>query len=71
MDIEAVLNSIDSRIRDNDQSQRIKQLAERLEAAFGRMRAQGVKNELEHDWTELKAKFDAALKLVQKETGLY
>lgn len=71
MDIEAALNSIQSRIRDNEQRERIRQLAERFEAAFVQMRAQGVKNELDRDWTALKAEFEAALKLVQKETGLY
>ena len=71
MDIEAALNSLQSRIRDSEQRERIKQLAERIETAFEKTRSQGVKKELELDWAALKAQFDTVLGEVQKETGLY
>ena len=71
MDIEAALNSLQSRIRDSEQRERIKQLAERIETVFEKTRSQGVKKELELDWAALKAQFDTVLGEVQKETGLY
>ncbi len=71
MDIEAALNSLQSRIRDSEQRERIKQLAERIETAFEKTSSQGVKKELELDWAALKAQFDTVLGEVQKETGLY
>lgn len=71
MDIEAALDSIKLRIRDAEQKERIKVLAERVTVAFEKTRAKGVKDELERDWTALKARFDTSLKRVQKTTGLY
>lgn len=71
MDIEETLKTLQSRIRDSEQRERIKRLAERIETAFEKTRSQGVKKELELDWAALKARFDSALGKVQKETGLY
>ena len=71
MNTDAVLESIQSRIRDSEQQKRIKSLAERVQKAFAAARTRGVQEELTNDWTALKKEFDEALRIVQRETGLY
>lgn len=71
MDIDALLASIHPRVRDSEQQERIRHLAERVSKAFLVARGKGVQAELTTDWVNLKSEFDKAFKAVQKETGLY
>jgi hypothetical protein len=58
-------------MRDFSQEARIRDLFDRTKAAYQTDRTQGVRRELTSDWTALKAKFDAAIQQVKKETGLF
>jgi hypothetical protein len=71
INIDAVLDSIKPRIRDFSQETRIRELFDRTNTAYQTDRTQGIKRELASDWTKLKAKFDAAIQKVKKETGLF
>ena len=69
--INDVLDSIKSRLRDFPQETRIRELYDRTYAAYQTDRTRGIKTELESDWNKLKNKFDATIQKVKKETGLF
>jgi hypothetical protein len=71
VNINDVLDSIRTRLRDFPQETRIREIYDRTFAAYQTDRAQGTKRELASDWTKLKGKFDAAIQQVKKETGLF
>jgi hypothetical protein len=58
-------------MRDFPQETRIRELYDRTSAAYQTDRTQGIKMELASDWTKLKAKFDATIQKVKRETGLF
>jgi hypothetical protein len=71
VDVSAILNSIKPRIRDLHQETRIRELYDRLRAAYQKDGAPGMTGELEGDWRSLRTKFNMSLEKVKKETGLY
>ncbi len=71
MDINDILNSIRTELRDESQETRIRSLYGRTHAAFLTDGPKGIERELESDWKQLKAKFDKAVERLKKDTGLY
>lgn len=71
MQPDKLMEAIRHRVRDSEQEARIRKLGEQIEKAFERQQAKGVKEELGRGWDSLKKQFDASLKKLQKDTGLY
>jgi hypothetical protein len=66
-----ILDSIKLRLRDFPQETRIRELYDRTSTAYNTDRIQGIKKELDMDWSKLKARFDSAMQNVKQETGLF
>jgi hypothetical protein len=71
MDVNAIINAIDSQLQDQAQRERIKDLAERIQKAFSSQRSKGIESELNKDWEQFEGEFDSKLDQVKKLTGLY